>query len=251
MGAVDVSRITCGIKTFERPRSIDRLLSSIYRYYPTIRCVVVDDSRQPSLDPEKWPHVTYVRLPFDTGLGAGRNAMIDAVETDYCLYLDDDHNFIGATQLAKLQAVLDADLADLAGGQFKERGRHFRLYHGLLEIEGETLHYRREARWQKSIPFEGRPLAFYGVDIVNNFFLAWTDLLREVRWDPELKINTHTEFFLRARKKLRIVFVPEVHVYHNQDRPNEEYAKYRHRRFRPAALAKHGVRRCRYHGRWR
>lgn len=251
MDPVDVSQITCGIKTFERPESIQRLLTSIYRMYPTIRCVVVDDSREPSLDPAAWPHVNYIRLPFDTGLGAGRNAMIDAVETPYCLYLDDDHVFVGPTQLAPMQYILDKGEADLVGGQFRERGDHFRLYHGLLEVRDGTLYYKRDQRWIKSIPYPGANLRFYSVDIVNNFFLARTDLLQQVRWDPDLKINTHTEFFLRARNQMRIVYCPSVHVFHNQDRPTAEYTKYRNRRFRPIGLAKHGVQRCRYQGQWK
>lgn len=233
-----------------RPRSIQKLLTSIKEQWPGLAIVVVDDSKQPTVPPAMLDGVKYVRLPFDTGLGAGRNAMIDAVETEYTLYLDDDFVFIAATRPDIFQRILDEDHCDLIGGQYKEKGR-FRLYHGLFEQQGETLIYRRATRGEFQIDYHGHKFHGYHVDVCNNFFLGRTELLQKIRWDDELKINTHTEFFLRASKAARIAYCPDVHVYHSHDRPSREYAQYRHRKYRPIGLAKHGITKAKYVGTWR
>ena len=245
-----MSRITCGIKTLERPASVRKLLASIKRQWPELRCVVVDDSRQPALPKSLQDECKYIKLPFDTGLGAGRNVMIDAVETEYTLYLDDDFVFIGDTRPDVFQAILDSDEVDLVGGQYKERNG-FRLYHGLLEQKGSTLYYHRKTRGQFTVDYRGQAVPVHRVDIVNNFFLGRTEQLQEIRWDAELKINTHTEFFIRASQAVRIGYCPPVHVYHAHDRPSEEYKRLRHRKFRPIGLAKHGITHAKYTGRWR
>ena len=42
-----LSDITILIKTFERPEYLDRLIKSIKLYYPNIKIIVADDSRNP------------------------------------------------------------------------------------------------------------------------------------------------------------------------------------------------------------
>ena len=244
--------VTCGVKTLMRPACLNRLLKSVYAYYPTMKMVIVDDSKDASLselDLQFYPHVKYIRAPYDTGLGACRNIMVDAIETKYTVYLDDDFVFIAETQLEKFHAVLAAGKADLVGGQYKEKGS-FRLYHGLFHRENGLLTYVRANRGEAAVPFgQLDEVRFKYVDVVNNFFMARTDLLQEVRWDGELKINTHTEFFLRASEQMRIAYCPEVHVYHRQVR-NREYSKLRFRRYREIALRKHGIHHVKFEGKW-
>lgn len=240
--------VTCGIKTILRPELLRRLLDSIYAYYPSMRCVIVDDGRTPSL-PAAYkvdPRITYIRMPYDTGLGACRNVMIDAVETPYCVYLDDDFIFSPATNLHAMQGILYQDAADLIGGQYREGGR-YRLYHGLLEIKDGTLYYRRKTRGHKDVVVGGITYPLQYVDLVLNFFMARTDLLKQVKWDPELKINTHTEFFLRACKVMRIAFCPLFAVLHKPARP-PGYSELRTRKFRMVGMKKHGVTKVQYTG---
>ncbi len=78
--------LTAIIKTFERPRILRRLVSSIRRLYPDLKVIVADDSRSPvPVD-----GVTTIELPYNTGLTAGRNAALREVVTPYFLLLDDD-----------------------------------------------------------------------------------------------------------------------------------------------------------------
>ena len=85
--------VTLGIKTLLRPDSLKKLLTSIQTYYPGINIVVVDDGKTPSLtdaEASQYPNLNYLKVAFDVGIGGGRNIMIDAIETPYTVYLDDD-----------------------------------------------------------------------------------------------------------------------------------------------------------------
>lgn len=244
--------VTFGIKTFMRPGCIRCLLESIELLYPDVPVVLVDDSAQPSIDPERWKNLTYCRLPFDTGLGAGRNAMIDLVKTKYCLYLDDDFVLNEHSKIEKFKTILDSGKADLIGGfvQEKRGGRlHTRQYHGLTSIQGGQLRYRKGSYGSFVVPYAGGNLQCMRVDITLNFFLASTDLLQQVKWDAHCKINTHSEFFLRAKQAMRIAFCPEVGCFHAPRRPGE-YSKYRNRRYKPYILKKHGAKEWHKKGQW-
>jgi len=249
-----VQDVTCGIKTLMRPDCLLRLLDSIYRFYPDMRCVIVDDSQQPTL-PANYAHrdkINYITTDYDIGLGPGRNVMIDNVDTKYCVYLDDDFVFTNKTQLELMKGVLDTGKADLVGGQVRERG-HFRLYHGLLDVQGSVLTYRRAAYGKELIPLnsDGQGVEIKYVDIVLNFFMARTDLLQQVKWDPELKINTHSEFFMRAKDQMKIAFCADCHVNHNRKGAQPGYGKLRKRPHRKIGLQKHGIRTCKFvGGRW-
>lgn len=221
-----MKNITAIIKTFERPASVKRLVESIRRYYPDLRILVGDDSKEP----QEVPGAELLALPHDIGLSAGRNRLVDAVETEYTLLLDDDFVFEPATRIELLLAALEAGF-DLASG--KVSGGE---YHGLLMRAGETLHCLRD---EKRRMHNGYPV----YDMTWNFFLARTAALREVRWDEELKLAEHTDFFLRAMQRpLLVTHVPQVNVGHMQEHtPN--YAKYRQRGiyYRIRFLQKHGL----------
>jgi len=56
--------------------------------------IVVDDGRKPTeLNLHGLTGVRVINLPFDVGLSAGRNAGVDACETEYFVTLDDDFIF--------------------------------------------------------------------------------------------------------------------------------------------------------------
>ena len=228
--------ITAIIKTFERPESVQRLVDSIRRYYPTLRVIVGDDS----YEPREVRGAELLRLPHDIGLSAGRNRLVDAVTTKYTLLLDDDFVFDASTRIEQLLPPLEAGI-DLASGRVSGAD-----YNGLLMRRANTLHYLLR---QKRKVMAGWPL----YDMTWNFFLAHTERLRELRWDEDLKVCEHTDFFLRGMQlptPLRVTHVPEVNVGHIQER-NANYSRYRKRSAYYAILffEKHGLlRSVNYHG---
>lgn len=223
-----MKNVTAIIKTFERPAAVRRLVESIRRYYPDMRIIVGDDSKEP----QEVPDAELLALPFDIGLSAGRNRLVDAVETEYTLLLDDDFVFEPGTRIELLIPPLNAGL-DLVSGRVSNQE-----YHGMLMIKDATLHYLFR---QKRKLVAGYPV----YDMTWNFFLARTERLKELRWDESLKVAEHTDFFLRGTqlpKPLLVTHVPEVNVGHMPEKSGN-YARYRQRGiyYRILFMRKHGL----------
>lgn len=109
-----LSQLTITIKTFERPLALRRLVESIQQFYPRVRIVVVDDSaEQLQLD-----GVTTITMPFDSGVSAGRQRALEAVETRYVMVLDDDYIFTRRSGLVPCLRYLQRNEAvDIVGGE--------------------------------------------------------------------------------------------------------------------------------------
>jgi glycosyltransferase involved in cell wall biosynthesis len=241
-----MENVTCGIKTLMRPQALRRLLTSIEHFYPGTPSVIVDDSPEPLDWVERdFPHARYIKAEYDLGQGPCRNIMIDAIDTKYTLHLDDDFYFFLQTRLETFYDILENSDVDLIGGTIKEDGR-FRYFHGLLQVHKGILTYAQGNRGTNHVNGHGYQL----VDIVLNFFMAHTDKLKEIRWADDLKINTHTEFFLRAKDAMKIAFTPHVAAGHCQVK-HKAYSQLRGRDERAIALQKHGIRQARYVGKWR
>jgi glycosyltransferase involved in cell wall biosynthesis len=200
------------IKTFERPHTVQRLVDSIRVYYPDVRILVGDDSREP----QEVAGAELLALPYDVGLSAGRNRLVDAVRTPYTMLLDDDFIFTEQTRIELLRVAIDAGF-DIASGRVGGGE-----YHGMLLRRGPTLHYLFK---QKRRVHNGLPV----YDMTWNFFLARTEALRTVRWDEALKLAEHSDFFLRAMEvPLLVTHVDAVDVDHVQDKL-PDYNTYRNR----------------------
>ena len=106
--------LTAVIKTFERPKALQRLLTSIKRQYPSLHIIVVDDSRNPI----KLDGVETIIMPYDSGVSAGRNEGLKHVTTKYILILDDDFVFDRHAGLETALAIMeDHAEIDIMGGQ--------------------------------------------------------------------------------------------------------------------------------------
>ena len=209
-------KVTALIKTFERPRRCAALIASIRRRYPALPIIVVDDSRQP----QDYPGCRMVRLPFDSGLSAGRNAGLAMVETDYVLMLDDDFLFDRRTALSGALAIL-------------EQHREIDLLAGIvvdlpLFITHDTRGSRLFATGTEAKIAQGTRIGPAEVrDKVPNFFLARTDAVRSVKWDPALKLLEHADFFTRARGRIVSAHWDGWRVLHCRDPFDRAYLAYR------------------------
>jgi GT2 family glycosyltransferase len=234
-----LSQTTAIVKTFQRPDCLNRLIRSIRQYYPELRVLVGDDGLQPS-------HCTgadYFRLPLDIGLSAGRNVLLEHVHTPYFLLLDDDVEFCRSTKIEHLIRLVDQGSIDIAAGNcLRTKRKLFFLrtkpqpFHGLFDFRDEELRLVHGNHGQG----EGYLLC----DIAHNFYVARMDAIRSMgAWDPELRQNEHTEFFVRAhRHGLRVGYCQDVIIRHWVDRP-PGYAAFRNRSFHHVAARKIGVQR--------
>lgn len=198
-----LAQLTAVIKTFERPQALRRLVRSIRRLYPGLRVIVVDDS----LEPLELPGIETVILPYDSGVGAGRQAGLRRVETPYILNLDDDFVFCRLTGLGGALALMQrVPEIDIMGGAVVnlplfECGDYSTV--GLFAT--------------RSAPVRPPGTHIGGLvvhDKVPNFFLGRTERVRLVDWDPALKRVDHADFFTRARGTLLSVYNPDLRCLH-------------------------------------
>ncbi len=208
--------LTVLVKTFERPAILARLVTSVRARYPTLPVIVVDDSRAP----KPLPDVETIALPFDSGVSAGRQAGLERVRTPFVLVVDDDFIFYNGTRLRPaLDRLAGNRQIDILGGQL---------------IDLPYLRVRRPP-FGRIFTTRSEPLVPIGTTIgglrvcdkVANFYVARTDRLRLVGWDPRLKRIDHADFFTRALGVLVSVFDPELRCLHAQTPFDRAYMTYR------------------------
>jgi glycosyltransferase involved in cell wall biosynthesis len=172
-----VLRASICICTRNRPDDLRKALASIAASRPAPHQVVVaDDSdgdETEALVADADLPITYVRGPR-VGLGANRNAAIDAAEGDQLLFLDDDA-LLGEDFLARMERRLEA----MAPGRRRRTilaGTEINRGHTVLPNEQDLLGFQSRAYRQ------GEPLR----TVVINATLFPRGLFDRVRFDPGL-----------------------------------------------------------------
>ncbi|CAK6443259.1 unnamed protein product [Pipistrellus nathusii] len=228
--------VTIATKTFLRYDRLRALIASIRRFYPTVTVIIADDSDKPEII--SGPHIEHYLMPFGKGWFAGRNLAVSQVTTKYVLWVDDDFIFTARTQLERLVDVLERTPLDLVGGAVREISGFATTYRQRLSVEpgapGRGNCFRQKQGFHHELSgFPGCVVT----DGVVNFFLARTDKVREVGFDPRLNRVAHLEFFLDGLGSLRVGSCSDVVVDHaskvklpwtSRDPGAETYARYRY-----------------------
>lgn len=242
------------IKTFERPGCLKRLLDSI----PSGHWVyVADDSRSPPLPAPHYPHLhlTYLTMPFDSGISAGRNLLVQKVRADTFVLCDDDFVFDERTDLEYAERELYRRDLDILGGAVFNRSSVGNMLRNAIRPSPERalfdLRFYEEQGTQNlnfvggaadtntSIWLHVPTQRQLDCDVVCNFFIARTDSIKRIGgWHEELKVQEHRPFFLRAKQQgLRVGFDSSWGVQHRPGRS----AFYNNFRFRDVSAAKRAV----------
>ncbi|XP_039602536.1 beta-1,4 N-acetylgalactosaminyltransferase 1 isoform X1 [Polypterus senegalus] len=226
--------VTIATKTFLRYDKLRTLIDSIRRFYPTVTIVIADDSEQP--ERVQGPYIEQYFMPFGKGWFAGRNLAISQVTTKYVLWVDDDFIFSGNTRVEKLVDVLEKTTLDLVGGAVREITGYTTTYRQQIGVEaggeaGDCLHIRRGYHHV----IDGFPNCVV-TDGVINFFLARTEKLQQVGFDPRLARVAHLEFFIDGLGMLHVGSCDDVIVNHaskiklpwTRTESEKTYAKFRY-----------------------
>ncbi|XP_050959575.1 beta-1,4 N-acetylgalactosaminyltransferase 1 [Labeo rohita] len=216
------SQVTIITKTFLRYKELNILIESIRKFYPQIKIIVADDS----LNPERLSgnNIEHYVMPPTQGWFAGRNLALSQVTTKYFLWVDDDFVFLNNTRIESFVEIMEAvpDL-DVLGGEVMGDQFYFILeYDEGNESDGGCLRRIKEVH-QPLLGYDGCFL----VDGVINYFLARTDTVRSVGFDPFLKRVAHTEFFIDALGKLLVASCKGLSIGHQTHRANDKYYTYR------------------------
>lgn len=181
-----MSDVTICIKSFERENSVNRLISQLRGAKLGAKIIVADDSMKP-LDIRGADEL--LRLPFDIGLSAGRNAMVRAIDTPYMILMDDDNTIYSRTDFDLMYRTIKETDFNIVGGQM---GRN--PYYGLVEIVGSEIEIYIEA-W-RDVKFGHKV-----IDFCDNFFIAETQIVLDNPWDEKIKISCeHLDFFMQGKK---------------------------------------------------
>ena len=209
-------KLTAIIKTFERPDTLKRLVSSIKRLYPNMAVIVVDDSKTPSMLDD----VETIVLPYDSGVSLGRQKALEATITPYVLLLDDDFVFYRQTELEPALSLMEENPEiDIMGGE-------------VVNLPSfKSSDYRNAGLYKTDVVSLlpcGSTIAHMPVyDKVPNFYIARRERLKLVGWDMRIKRLDHADFFTRAKGVLLTVFNKEFKILHIQTPYNKTYMKKR------------------------
>jgi GT2 family glycosyltransferase len=225
-----MKNVTALVKSFLREPYLFRVVKSLKDLYPDIHVLVADDGYVSDVKEAKLKAMGvegYIRLPYAScGITKGRNLLVDACETEYCLIGDDDFLYTEDSHLEFLLKLME--VADIAGGAVMQGGI-FGHYEGFYRHTPEGVTFRDIDRTYSS---RHSGIEYSPADFIFNFFIAKTETLRRVRWDEQFHASwEHEDFFLSAHKAgLKTVYCPECVVVHRglmADPP--EYNQARHR----------------------
>ncbi|CAL8402292.1 unnamed protein product [Gadus morhua 'NCC'] len=127
-------------------------------------------------------------MPGGQGWFAGRTLAVSQVTTKYFLWVDDDFLFTEKTKIEDLVEVMEATPE--------------------LDVVGGSV--------------TGT------INGVVNFFLARTDAVNRVRFDPKLKRVAHSEFFMDGLGQLMVASCGHVSIGHQPRGANAQYGRFRH-----------------------
>jgi glycosyltransferase involved in cell wall biosynthesis len=204
--AVAAGRLTVVVKTHERPRIVRRLVRSIRRLHPDVAIVVVDDSLAPAA-PEG---AELIALAPGSGVSAGRQAGLDAVTTEFVAVFDDDFVLTRHSALGRAVETLDRHPEiDIVGGRVVNLPRYRSIAYPRAE----------DGRTAGGLPVHAK---------VATFYVARSERLRLVGWDPAIKRLDHADFFARADGVLLTVLDASMRCLHARTPFDREYMRSRH-----------------------
>ncbi|XP_039595392.1 beta-1,4 N-acetylgalactosaminyltransferase 2-like [Polypterus senegalus] len=220
------SLVTITTKTFLRYAQLKKLIASVRQFYPEIKIIVADDSFKPQTVDE--PNVEHYIMPPGKGWFAGRNLAVSQVTTKYFLWVDDDFLFTENTKIEHMVQVMeDMPELDVVGGSVDGNTFQFRLFYEQGDEEGGCLH-QQYGHFQTIPKFPHCTLS----SGVVNFFLARTDQIQKVGFDPKLNRVAHSEFFIDGLGSLLVASCQGVTIAHQRREEVEPNVQAEYRKFR-------------------
>lgn len=208
------NNVTFIFKSFNRQKQAKRLYRCIKSYYPGVHIIIADDSEKPLYI----EGAEIVHLPFNSGLSKGIIEALNRVKTEYVMRMDDDELLTPKSNIHEQLLYLQSHpMVDLVGIQLSFRNPE----------KTAAIYSKTKMRKPLIIPagtiIEGKEVVYK----TPNTYLARTKKVREVGYDPNIRMIDHHEFFYRAAGKIVSVQDPHSYVMHCHNRFEKEYDLYR------------------------
>ena len=224
--------ITIGTKVFGRDTKLVQLLQSIPESEHIARVIVADDGRGDpvEIDEGQVPadvQIDVIDLPFDAGLGTGRERILERLDAEYLLLVDADMEI--PANVEQLRDVLEADdLLGGVGGLLREDGETIGLCHDLRETEDGRILLRDAPEDRTAEMIAETPV--FRWDFIPNAALFRRACLEDYSWDEEYVIaREHLDFYVGHWKQTDWQFgvTPDVEFPHHPG-GSDSYLAHRH-----------------------
>ena len=216
--------VTFIVKSFERQRLAKGLCRNIAYFYPGVRIIIADDSKNPLRINQR--NVQVLSLPFNSGLSAGLQAALNEVRTPYVMRMDDDELLTRKSLIHReLRFLMNHPELDLLGFGHMTA---IRLHSPEFNFSQYYSSSMEDAPCQLRIPHMTRLDERHLVlGKVANIYLARTEGIKTVGFDPNIKVIDHHDFFWRAAGKLVSAAVLDTVVFHRHNPYNRHYNRFR------------------------
>lgn len=187
--------------------------------------------------------IYYQAQPFDCGVSCSRNRLVKRayeLNIPYCLVTADSIAFTPqmVDSVRKTADFLDKDKRfDLVGYDLAGRV----AWEFMMSLSPEAFELRPATEWHTDKDLD---LDVLECDLCRQFFIARTESLLSVTWDPDLKTAEHEDFFWRYKQTgYKVCWTEEVQGQYIEDRPAEywEYRKRCYGEFQELVKKKHGT----------
>jgi len=188
-------------------------------------------------------NVFYYTIPFDSGLSYGRNFLVEKAKELKCKYsmiISDSFEFNESInkidELTELLSILK-DVA-IIGLHLNDR---IEWTWNIEKTEDKFILTKPE-----NTTSTYKSCSFIKCDKINNFFLAKTNILYKVKWDNELKLFEHLDFFWRLKNSQganKVLFTKDITAKYIKFKPTiyNNYRKRMYSEFRNKVIAKYNL----------
>jgi phosphorylcholine metabolism protein LicD len=231
------------IPTFLRDDKLKECVNSILKnfgavnnFQPNIRIYIGDQADIPA---EKMEYYNYLKelghkffkLPYNCGLAYARNYLISQIVEPYVLICDDDYIFTDKTIFEPMLnlLILNEDIG-IVGGKLNDRETvPLRLYIDSTKGSNFLTYISKPIAYLNSFNTKiQKSYRYFKTEMVPNFFLAKKELFKDIRWDDELKLIEHSDFFLRLKTtNWKVLFTPDCEIEHHPENNTEVYNSFR------------------------
>ena len=240
-----------GIKTFLREKTLFKTLGAIEEHFPyPYKLYIADDGTVTDGKAGRYRELEeaghqIIRLPFDSGISAGRNATVKRVGEKYILIMDDDIRLVDSESLKRMLSVLEEDRSlGLVSGVLEEENGY--PYGGEEYCRGLRFEFRDGflLRWPANSAIHSvNGSSYRTADQVVNFFLARRELFYDILWDGKIKVGwEHIDFFLTlAKTRWKAAVCLDAKAIHAKPEHDFTYNQHRCSMVSQYFLQKHGI----------
>jgi hypothetical protein len=185
--------------TFLRDELIRKTAKSVLDNLPNESLLLVGDQtfKEGKLEHES---LVYMELPFDFGLSASRNALVEEAKKrglDYCVISADSILFTSKYNFEPyITFIRELNNQAVVGFELQKRRDKF-VYD--MELDKNKGFFNLSLPKRPAITHDG--ITYQPCDITKNFFIASTNLLIDNPWDSYLKLCEHEIFFYNLKLK--------------------------------------------------